>query len=152
MSQEGLKRPGVGVGVFVMRDGQFLVMQRKGSHGEGTWSVPGGWMEYGESFAQASNREISEETGMKIKNIGYVALTNNLMLDEGVHSLTVWTTAEWDEGEPIITEPDKCVAQRWVNFETLPGPLFRALELLLESEFLPEVKRRLEASRLNDAA
>lgn len=152
MSEESLRRPGVGVGVFVMRDGQFLVLQRKGSHGEGTWSVPGGWMEYGESFEQASVREIDEESGMKIRNIGYAALTNNLMLDEGIHSLTVWTTADWDGGEPTITEPDKCAAQQWVNFETLPRPLFKALELLLESEFLPAIKQRLEASRLDGTA
>lgn len=149
MSQESLKRPGVGVGVIVVRNGKFLVLQRKGSHGEGTWSVPGGWMEYGESFEEASVREIEEETGMKIKNIRYVALTNNLMLDEGVHSLTVWTLADWESGEPKITEPEKCFDQRWVDFDTVPEPQFKALELLLESEFLPEIKRRLAASKIS---
>jgi 8-oxo-dGTP diphosphatase len=149
MSQKSMKRPGVGVGVVVLRDGKFLVMQRKGSHGAGTWSVPGGWMELGESFEEASVREIEEETGMKIKNISFVALTNNIMLDEGVHSLTVWMKADWEKGEPIIMEPEKCTDQKWVDFNILPKPLFRGLELLLESEFLPEVKRHLKLSKNN---
>ncbi len=138
------------MGVIVIRDGKFLVLQRKGSHGEGTWSVPGGWIEYGESFEGASVREIGEETGMKIRNVGYVALTNNLMLDESVHSLTVWTMADWESEEPMIMEPEKCVAQRWVDFDTLPTPLFKALELLLESEFMPGIRQRLAASKTGE--
>lgn len=147
MPQESLNRPGVGVGVIVARDGKFLVLQRKGSHGEGTWSVPGGWMEYGESFEQASMREIDEETGMKIKNVTFAGLTNNLMLDEGVHSLTVWTMAEWGSVEPQITEPEKCADQKWVDFNSLPEPLFKALELLLESDFLPAIEQHLLATK-----
>lgn len=147
MAQESVNRPGVGVGVIVMRDGKFLVGQRRGSHGAGTWSVPGGWMEFGESFEIASQREIDEETGMKIKNARFAGLTNNIFLDENVHSLTIWMTADWESGEPEIREPDKFIDQQWVDFDTLPSPLFRALELLCESEFLPEIKQRLEHSR-----
>ena len=144
-----MKRPGVGVGVVVMRDGKFLVLQRKGSHGAGTWSVPGGWMELGESFEGASMREVDEETGMKIKNSSFVALTNNIMLDEGVHSLTVWMRADWAGNEPTIREPEKCTDQKWVDFDTLPAPLFHGFEQLLASEFMPEVKRQLELSKTN---
>lgn len=35
-------RPKVGIGVFVFRDGKFVMGQRRGSHGEGSWSIPGG--------------------------------------------------------------------------------------------------------------
>lgn len=142
-----MKRPGVGVGVLVLRDGKFLVMQRKGSHGAGTWSVPGGWMELGESFEDAAVREVTEETGMNITNVHYFALTNNIMLDEGVHSITIWMKADWDSGEPVITEPDKCDDQKWVDFASLPQPLFHGFEMLLESEFLPEAKLLLESSK-----
>lgn len=35
----------VGIGVFVFKDGKFLMAQRKNAHGDGTWSVPGGHLE-----------------------------------------------------------------------------------------------------------
>lgn len=145
-----MTRPGVGVGVLVYRDGKFLMMQRKGSHGAGTWSVPGGWMELGESFEEAAVREIDEETGMQIKNVKFIALTNNIMLDEGVHSITVWLRADWKAGEPVITEPEKCSDQQWIDFDTLPAELFHGFKMMLESDFLPEVKRQLEASKASN--
>ena len=147
MAYEGLDRPRVGVGVFIFRDGKFLVGQRKGSHGSGSWSVPGGWLEYQESFEQAAAREVMEETGVAIKNIRFAALTNNVFHKEEVHSLTVWMMADWGSGEPTINEPDKFVGQKWVDFDTLPSPLFLPWEPLLESQFLPDIKHQLELSK-----
>ncbi len=139
--------PRVGVGVFIFRDGKFLMGQRKGSHGSGSWSVPGGWLEYQESFEDASAREVMEETGVAIKNIRFAALTNNVFKDEKVHSLTVWMMSDWDNGEPMINEPDKFIDQKWVDFDTLPDPLFLPWKSLLEGEFLVEIKRQLELSK-----
>ncbi len=147
MSEKSVNQPRIGVGVFVIREGKFLVGQRKGAHGAGSWSVPGGWLEYQETFEDASAREIDEETGMKIKNIGFVALTNNIFVNEDIHSLTVWMTADWDSGEPSIKEPHKFVDQQWVDFDTLPAPLFLPWDSLLVSEFMPEIKRRLAVSK-----
>ena len=52
----------VGVGVFVWRDGRFIMGQRLGSHGANTWSVPGGHLEFGESWEDCAIREVKEET------------------------------------------------------------------------------------------
>lgn len=37
----------VGIGVFVFKEGKFLMLQRHGDHGFGSWSVPGGHQEFG---------------------------------------------------------------------------------------------------------
>src|SRR5690349_6251619 len=102
-----MKKVGVGVGVFVWRDGKFLMGQRRGAHGEGTWSVPGGWQEHAESWEQAAKREVMEETGMEIKNVRFVTATDNYFPHEDVHSVTIWLDAVWVSGEPSISEPDK---------------------------------------------
>jgi 8-oxo-dGTP diphosphatase len=122
--------PRVGVGVFVWKDGKFLMGQRVGKHGEGSWSVPGGWLEYRETFEDCAKREIAEETGMEITNVRFMALTNNIFKDEDIHSLTVWLESDWVSGEPTILEPDKFVQQEWYTFQNLPQPLFMPWEPL----------------------
>ncbi|HET9174452.1 MAG TPA: NUDIX domain-containing protein [Candidatus Saccharimonadales bacterium] len=117
-------RPGVGVTVIIWREGSFLMYQRAGSHGEGTWSVPGGHLEWGESFAACAAREVMEEVGISIKNIALLAVTNDIFTHENKHYVTIWTTADWESGEPIAAEPDKVHNLRWVTFKTLPSPLF----------------------------
>lgn len=119
-----MNRPAVGIGVFVWKDGKFLMGQRDGSHGAGTWTIPGGWLEFGESFEACARREVMEETGMKIKNIRSVAITNNVFKQEGVHSITVWLESDWASGSPKILEPHKFFDQKWFDFKSLPRPLF----------------------------
>jgi 8-oxo-dGTP diphosphatase len=75
------------------------MQKRQGSHGEGTWSIPGGHLEFGESFEAAATREVSEETGMEIENIQYFATTNDVF-SEGKHYVTVWLRADWKANEP----------------------------------------------------
>lgn len=120
--------------------------QRKGAHGAGSWSVPGGWLEYGETFEEASAREVKEETDLQIKNIRFGALTNNVFREEAIHSLTVWMVSDWKSGEPVVNEPDKFAEQKWVDFDSLPGPLFLPWEPLLDSEFIDTIKQQLAKS------
>lgn len=98
--------------------------KRRGAHGAGTWSVPGGWIEPGESPEAAAVREVLEETGLQVTGARVVAATTTAH-PEGLTSVTVWVTADWESGEPTIVEPDKFVEQKWCSFsEELPEPLF----------------------------
>lgn len=115
-----------------------------GAHGEGSWSVPGGHLELGESFAATARREALEETGVSIKNIRFGALTNDYFEAEGKHYVTVWMLADYDYGEASILEPDKFVDQGWFDFDSLPSPLFLPWRELLASEFMTTIS---EASR-----
>lgn len=98
--------------------------RRRGSHGDGTWSVPGGHQEFGETWEDTAKREVLEETGMEIKNVRFVVATNDFFAKEDKHYVTFWMAADWANGEPTITEPDKWVDQGWYDFKTMPEPLF----------------------------
>ena len=135
--------PKIGVGTFVFRDGKFLMQKRQGAHGEGTWSIPGGHLEYGEAPEQTSVREVLEETGCEIENVRFAAATNDYFADEGKHYVTWWTMSDWKSGEPYITEPDKCSEQMWTDFDNLPIPLFLPWEQLLRSEFIENIQSEL---------
>lgn len=115
---------GVGVACFVWKDGKFLMQQRLGAHGVGTWSVPGGHLEFGESWEECAAREVAEESGLTISNPKFLAVTNDLFAEKGKHYISIWMTSDWGRGEPSIIEPDKCTAQGWFDFKSLPSPLF----------------------------
>lgn len=125
----------VGIAVFVFKDGKFLMAQRHGAHGPGTWSVPGGHLEFGESFEETARREVKEETGLEITNIRFGAVTNDHFKSDQKHYVTIWMLSDWSAGTEEITEPDKCLAQQWHTFADLPSPLFAPWEQLQASDF-----------------
>ena len=58
-------RPELCVGALVTRGADLLLIKRGREPGLGTWSVPGGRVERGETMAQAVIRELEEETGLR---------------------------------------------------------------------------------------
>lgn len=136
----------VGIGVFVFKDGKFLMGQRRGAHGAGHWSIPGGHLEFGETFEETATREVLEETGVNITNVRFGAVTNDHFKEEDKHYVTVWMLSDWKSGKERITEPDKFVEMRWRDFDTLPEPLFLPWKQLLYSQFIDAMKHELKLS------
>ena len=127
-----MKKVQVGVGVFVKRNGKILVGKRKGSHGAGTWALPGGHPEHGESFETCCKREVMEETGLVINDISPVVFTNDVFQDEGLHYITLFFRGEYESGEAIVAEPRECEEWRWVFPDQIPQPIFLPLRNALE--------------------
>lgn len=59
--------PQIGVGAVVLSAGRVLLIERGKAPAEGTWSLPGGLQELGETVAQAVAREVAEETGLAVE-------------------------------------------------------------------------------------
>lgn len=134
----------IGIGVFIFRKGKFLMGQRKNAHGDGTWSVPGGHLEYGETFEQTAVREAKEETNIDIKNVRFGAVTNDFFERENKHYVTIWMLSDYASGEGKIVEPDKFVGMDWFDFDNLPSPLFLPWNQLLTSQFIQQIKDSLK--------
>lgn len=147
MSDNSTKHPRVGVGVFVFRDGKFLIQQRKGSHGSGTWSLPGGHLEYGETPEDTSRREVMEESGCEITKVRFAAVTNDIFEVEGKHYITIWMMSDWKSNEPYIAEPEKCTDQMWTDFDSLPEPLFLTFNQLFASQFIENIRQELAKTK-----
>lgn len=115
--------PKTGVSVVIRRDNNILLGKRKGSHGEGQWSTPGGHMDYNETISQTIRRELDEEVGPQliIKNLAFLCLTN-MRIYHPKHYTDIGLTADWVEGEPILMEPNKCEGWGWYPLDDLPGP------------------------------
>ncbi len=56
--------PAVTAFAFVERDGRYLVLRREHEPHRGDWDLPGGFVECGETPAEAVTRELREETGL----------------------------------------------------------------------------------------
>ncbi len=127
-----MDRPGVGVGVFVKKDGKILFQLRIGAHGANTWSLPGGHLEMYETIEECASREVLEEVGIKIKNIKILGFTNDIFQDEGKHYLTIFVDSEIAEGTPTIKEPEKMKDLKWFPENKLPFPLFLPIKKFME--------------------
>lgn len=107
------QRPRVGVGVIIKKDGKVLLGKRKGAHGAGSWAFPGGHLEFGETLESCAQREVSEETGIEIKDIRSATFTNDVFEEDNKHYLTAYVTAEYSAGEVKTMEPEKCDGWEW---------------------------------------
>lgn len=133
-----MDRPKVGVGVMILKDGKVLLGKRKNAHGDGCWAFPGGHLEFMESWEDCAKREVEEETGLKIDNVGFLTATNDLFEEENRHYITCFVGCEVVEGEPKIMEPEKCDEWAWFDWDNLPEPLFVPLRNLKRSGFRPD--------------
>ena len=129
--------PKVGVGVLVVREGQILLGQRLGSHGAGTWALPGGHLEYGETAVACARRELLEETGLSAGNIEPGPYTTDLFEAEGRHYVTLFVIASQTTGEATVREPAKCARWAWFPWSHLPAPLFAPLQSLRRQGYAP---------------
>lgn len=127
----------VGVAVLLLRDGKVLVGKRRGSHGAGSWGLPGGHLEQGESFEECATREVLEETGLAISGVRHAGFTNDVFADEKKHYVTLFVTADAAGGDPQLLEPHKCERWEWRAWDELPTPLFLPLQHLVDSGYRP---------------
>jgi 8-oxo-dGTP diphosphatase len=127
----------VGVGVFVRHDGKILLGKRRGAHGEGTWALPGGHLEYREELDACVRREVLEETNLTVTNIHVGTVTNDIFEDEDRHYVTVFMVCDYASGDLTLMEPQKCDEWHWFGWDELPIPRFLALENLLKQDYRP---------------
>jgi ADP-ribose pyrophosphatase YjhB (NUDIX family) len=133
------KRPGVGVAVMVLMQGKVLLGRRNddpekaGSllHGEGTWTLPGGKLDFHERPAEGAVRECLEETGINIKNPLLMSVGNEMVHD--AHFITLGFLSSEFEGEPTVMEPEEITEWRWFPLGELPKPLFLPAEKIIKN-------------------
>jgi len=130
-------RPLVGVSVIVKKGNKVLIGKRKNILGHGKWAFPGGHLEFRESFEDCVRREVMEETGIKIKNIKFQTLTNDIRPKEKTQYVTLFFTSDYDGGKVRNMEPEKCEGWKWIKWENLPRPLFLPIENLLAQKYNP---------------
>lgn len=130
----GIDVIGVGVGAVIIREGKVLLLKRARNPDKGSWSIPGGAVEHGETLLSAVAREVEEETGLKTRTLLPVSISDHITTSEESlhHWVSVCYLAEAVEGEPFIAEPSRHLEMEWFSLDALPSPISPpALEAIL---------------------
>ncbi|MEL6130510.1 MAG: NUDIX hydrolase [Cyanobacteria bacterium J06656_5] len=90
-----LRRPLIGTSVIpILPDGRIVLIQRRDS---GRWGLPGGLVDWGEDIATSARRELLEETGLDLLNVGrLVGVYSHPERDPRFHSTCVALEAHVD--------------------------------------------------------
>nr|QIJ31369.1 chloroplast Nudix1 [Tanacetum cinerariifolium] len=126
--------PEVGVTVFIVKDDKILLGRRGSTLVVGnSFHLPGGHLEYGESFEECATREVKEETGLDINNLKVVTIVNHVLAD--IHAVVVYMRANLSDPNqtPQTIEPQRCEGWDWYDLENLPEPMFQPLKELLQA-------------------
>ena len=126
---------GVGVAIVLLsEDDKVLLLQRRGSHRQGCWAVPGGWVERSDTTLEsAAIREAQEETGISVQRCYFLCHTTEDHPEIGIRSVTMYMISfpgDWT-GTATILEPNKCSDMRWfslVKANALPENMFPGLD------------------------
>ena len=88
------RNPGIGAAVVIFDDERrlLLVKRAEGTTRAGFWSIPAGFVNYGEEIREAAARELSEETGLD------AAIGEPIFVASNFNDPEKLTIAIWFEG------------------------------------------------------
>jgi len=115
------------VGCFVEHDDKILLLQRATHKSEpGTWVIPGGKVDPGETREQAARRELLEETGIALD--GGIEFVASVFVKFSTYHFTYNMFRTRVKDQPKVTHnPDEHGHARWVTRKEA-----LAMELILD--------------------
>ena len=93
--------PAPGITMLIRSPSQLVLIGKRAATARygGQWCLPGGYIEYEESFIDTAFREIHEETGLQVRIEGVVNVVSN-QLDDRHHTLVIVLIGDVVAGEP----------------------------------------------------
>lgn len=133
------KKVGAGLGVILVRKGKILLGKRHPDpdkadsvfRSAGEWCIPGGKLDFGETFEECAVREVYEETGIKISDPKIISVHN--CKNEHAHFMTVGVIAKNWQGEASVMEPDEITEWKWFSLKRLPRPRYFPSFMVIEN-------------------
>ncbi len=112
------KNPVPTVCVIVTNGDMVLLLQRPDTHPKaGTWCLPSGYLEHGESFYDAAVRELREETSLVTEKLEIFDHYSTYSID-GHHEVGIIFKALEFSGVVIVSEEHSTC--RWFHLDNLP--------------------------------
>lgn len=105
--------PSASVACFIRdKEGKLLVIRRRFEPAKGTLDLPGGFAELDETLEEALQREVREETGLRLKAFRYLFSLPNRYTFSGfvVHTLDAFFEGEVDSFDAVKVADDAAEA------------------------------------------
>lgn len=123
---------GVCVDIMLVRDNKILLMKRKNTGtDDGMYELPGGHLEKNEDLYDAMIREAKEELLIDLKREDLKIV--HLMHHYTGERLNFIFSANAENLDPKIGEPNKCEELVWVNINELPKETTDKVKIMLEN-------------------
>lgn len=103
--------------IICMGDAVVLIERKNEPRG---WALPGGFVDYGESFEAAALREAKEETGLDLESLRQFGAYSDPARDPRQHNVSVVFTAE---GKGTLEGADDASRAALFPLDALPSPL-----------------------------
>ncbi len=120
LGKEGQLRVGCSATIFDEKREKVLLTQRTDN---GRWCLPGGHMESGESAAEACEREVWEETGLKVRTTRLLGVYSNpdqlVIYKDGTKAFFVVLNFEVEIVEGELGLSDETTAFGWFTLKDM---------------------------------
>jgi ADP-ribose pyrophosphatase YjhB (NUDIX family) len=93
-------------GVIMDEDGRWLVVKKRYGGLEGSWSLPAGFVEEGETADQAVLREVKEETGIECAVIGLLGVRTGVIRESISDNMLVFLLKPLPDQEVMAQETE----------------------------------------------
>lgn len=125
----------VGIWFFCVSTGRYLYLLRNDSKNPGTWGLPGGKIESGETLIEAMHRECKEELGFMPEHIKLMPVEKFTSRDNGFvyHTFFCSVTAEF---VPVLN--DEHLGWAWIDSGHWPKPMHPGLWSTVNFEAVKE--------------
>lgn len=139
-----MKKPKLRIVGFIFKGDNVLLLKKKALFDKSNfeWGLAGGRLEKFETFSQCLKREVFEETNIKIKNLKFIDITNDIYKDINRHYITIFYKAEYLSGNIKNKEPKKCKEIKWIAKEDFPKNVFMPINNLLKKYSLDQIYKK----------
>ncbi|MGZ4862995.1 MAG: NUDIX domain-containing protein [Halobacteriota archaeon] len=125
------KNPALTVDAVIVKDGEIVLIKRKGEPFRGQYALPGGFVEYGETVEAALRREVLEETGLAVEVRSLVGVYSDPRRDPRGHVVSVAFAAVIVRGE-LAGGSDAAEAMFW-DIRKLPPLAFDHAQIIQDA-------------------
>jgi len=117
------------VGAIIENNGKYLLLDR--SKQPWGFACAAGHIDEGEDPETALKREVKEETGIEVKDLKIISITQEMV--EDAHFITIGFLCGGFEGEAQVMEPDEITEWKWFGLDELPKNMYKPSRKVIEN-------------------